>query len=336
VVEPEDVVLSLNTPVVLPAGTWWLVYQAALEYGLYGQYGWSAHSEATWGSIGEQINPGGGFGMGTDWWENSYGYDWMFRLEGTTGGGIVYPDYPWLSEYPVSGTIPPGECTVVDVNFDATGMAPGDYFADLLILSNDPDEPEITLPTAMTVLEAVEIVDVTYDITDLTVTFTPTVNGSEPIAYLWDFGDGVGTSTETNPVYTYAVEGCYTVTLDVVNECGADGWNGEVCVVSACDPVHDAALTWMPLMPIVSETVTFTGTAVGSEPISYAWDFGDGMTATGMVVTHAYAMSGTFTVTLMADNECGHDEAQGLITITEEPVEHYMIYLPVVQKDYLP
>jgi len=48
----------------------------------------------------------------------------------------------------------------------------------------------------------------------LTVVFTDTSAGN-PIAWLWDFGDG-GTETTRNPVHTYEEAGTYTVTL-VVN-----------------------------------------------------------------------------------------------------------------------
>lgn len=41
-------------------------------------------------------------------------------------------------------------------------------------------------------------------------------------SYLWDFGDGIGTSTEKNPTYTYAEEGTYTVKLTVSNADGSD------------------------------------------------------------------------------------------------------------------
>lgn len=90
--EPEDVVLTLDTPVVLPAGTWWLVYQASLEFGVYGQYGWSGTADAVWGTQGLQNNPGGGFGMGAGWWPNTSAQDQMFRLEGTIGGA----DCTWV------------------------------------------------------------------------------------------------------------------------------------------------------------------------------------------------------------------------------------------------
>jgi PKD repeat protein len=230
-----------------------------------------------------------------------------FIIDGTGGGGPTYPDYPWVSEDPISGTIMPGECTVVDVTFDATGIyTPGDYLADLVIMSNDPVEPEITLPMTMTVLESVSILSVTHVITDLTVAFFPTVIGGEPIDYWWEFGDGM-TSTEMMPVHVYPDTGCYTVTLDVANECGLDSWIGVVCVVAPCDPVHDADFTWMPMMPIVGEMVYFTGTATGTLPISYAWDFGDGTMGAGQYVMHTYTAANTYTVIMTATNDCGED-----------------------------
>ncbi|MDA9018478.1 BspA family leucine-rich repeat surface protein, partial [Saprospiraceae bacterium] len=51
----------------------------------------------------------------------------------------------------------------------------------------------------------------------LTVTFTNNSTGAD--SYLWDFGDG-NTSTDSDPIHTYAAEGDYTVTLTATNECG--------------------------------------------------------------------------------------------------------------------
>ncbi|RMG54140.1 MAG: PKD domain-containing protein, partial [Bacteroidetes bacterium] len=57
---------------------------------------------------------------------------------------------------------------------------------------------------------------------DFTVDF---VNQSTPPTgadYLWDFGDGFGTSTDASPSYTYVLPGTYQITLIVSNECGSD------------------------------------------------------------------------------------------------------------------
>jgi uncharacterized repeat protein (TIGR01451 family) len=61
-------------------------------------------------------------------------------------------EIPWLSATPYNGTIDPGLFTLVDVGFDSTGMATGEYTADLCIASNDPDEPVVTVPVTMTVV----------------------------------------------------------------------------------------------------------------------------------------------------------------------------------------
>ncbi len=59
----------------------------------------------------------------------------------------------------------------------------------------------------------------TYEVDGYKVTFTNTSTVSGTVTYAWDFGDGE-TSTEKNPVHTYANKGEYTVTLTVTDEQG--------------------------------------------------------------------------------------------------------------------
>lgn len=47
--------------------------------------------------------------------------------------------------------------------------------------------------------------------------FTNHTIGSQPLTYTWNFGDGIGASTEENPSYTYIESGTYTVTLTATN-----------------------------------------------------------------------------------------------------------------------
>ncbi|MFY0687144.1 MAG: PKD domain-containing protein [Cyclobacteriaceae bacterium] len=63
---------------------------------------------------------------------------------------------------------------------------------------------------------------------DLTVQFTNSSVDGE--TYAWDFGDGVGTSTEESPVYTYGSTGTYTVVLTVTNESGTSTDEQDVAV----------------------------------------------------------------------------------------------------------
>jgi uncharacterized repeat protein (TIGR01451 family) len=62
-------------------------------------------------------------------------------------------DAGWLGELPTRGTIVPGDTTQVTVTFNSTGVAAGGYQANILVSSNDPDQPVITLPTTLSVVE---------------------------------------------------------------------------------------------------------------------------------------------------------------------------------------
>jgi uncharacterized repeat protein (TIGR01451 family) len=226
----SNVTLNLDAPIVLPPGDWWLVFYPSLSFANCFQYG--RHVSGTGnGAPAQVINPGGGFGFPTTWtsvqdpstWAMTY-HDFAFRLEGEVAG-----DVPWLSEDPTTGNMEPGECITVDVHLDATSLMPGDYHADLMVESNDPDTPVSTLPVRFHVWAPAAVMDVSYTVNDLEVTFDATVGGATPINYAWDFGDG-GSSDVEDPVYTFGDYTCYTVTLAVDNTCGFDTWQEQICL----------------------------------------------------------------------------------------------------------
>jgi PKD repeat protein len=67
--------------------------------------------------------------------------------------------------------------------------------------------------------------------------------------------------------------------------------------------------------------VAFTDTSTGS-PTSWAWDFGDGATATTADPTHTYAVDGSYTVTLTATNAAGSDSVvrTDAVTVSGAPI----------------
>jgi len=71
----------------------------------------------------------------------------------------------------------------------------------------------------------------------------------------------------------------------------------------------------------VGEAVEFFDASIG-EVTSYLWDFGDGETSTEQHPTHAYAETGTYTVSLTVDGPCGEDTLvlEDYITVYTAPV----------------
>jgi PKD repeat protein len=60
-----------------------------------------------------------------------------------------------------------------------------------------------------------------YGTAPLLVSFSDRSQGSLPLIYFWEFGDG-STSTEQNPTHAYSGNGNYTVSLSVTNTFGTD------------------------------------------------------------------------------------------------------------------
>ncbi len=60
---------------------------------------------------------------------------------------------PWLDESPVTGTVAAGESQPVTATFDASGLAPGVYTADLMVDISDLVSTVITVPVTMNVTE---------------------------------------------------------------------------------------------------------------------------------------------------------------------------------------
>ncbi len=142
----------------------------------------------------------------------------------------------------------------------------------------------------------------------LLVNFTDASTGAT--SWLWDFGDGVGTSTQQNPGYTYNAAGTYTVTLTATNSCGADDEiKADYITVTCTAPVADFSGT--PTSGSAPLTVDFTD--LSSNATGWSWDFGDGVgTSTLQNPSYTYTAEGTYTVALTASNSCGSDVATKL------------------------
>ncbi len=138
--------------------------------------------------------------------------------------------------------------------------------------------------------------------------------------YQWNFGDGttlsVGTSSTT---HTFSTPGTFTVSLTVTDSGGTTATTtNNVIVTSLGAAAPTARFTSSPSQPALNQTVFFnasTSTAGSGHTIqTYAWDFGDGSTATGQTAQHAHPRAGIYTVTLTVTDEAsqtGIDDQYG-------------------------
>jgi PKD repeat protein len=80
----------------------------------------------------------------------------------------------------------------------------------------------------------------------------------------------------------------------------------------------------------LGETAVFTNSSGGAEPITYLWEFGDGMTSTLESPTHDYAAAGTYTVTLTASNADGTDSVSQAFVVYEPVAAGFTSDSPVL------
>jgi PKD repeat protein len=126
-------------------------------------------------------------------------------------------------------------------------------------------------------------------------------------SYAWNFGNG-HTSTSPNPSAVYDTPGAYTVSLTLTDNDGASSVKSTTVNVSAANVAPIAVISAAPLSGSAPLTVNLNG-GNSSDPdgsiVSYAWNFGNGQTATGALVTATYSTPGTYVVRLTVTDDRG-------------------------------
>ncbi len=218
-------------------------------------------------------------------------YAWDFGDSMTGSGKIATHTYAAPGTYTIT-------LTVTDTDM-LTGTATADVLAKMAI-------PPVASFT----------VDVNYLM--ITVTSTSTDADGWLVAWDWTFGDGESASGET-ATHTYASDGTYVVTLTVKD-------NDNLVASASLDvlaehqefaPVADFTVvpSWM-----TAKLDASSSSDPDMQPLTYAWDFGDGMTGSGKVIDHTYAAEGTYTITLtVTDTDMLSDTATASFTAIKPP-----------------
>lgn len=164
-------------------------------------------------------------------------------------------------------------------------------------------------------------------------------HGSAPLNHTWDFGDGVGKSTQSDPTYLFPSPGIFTVTLNVENPAGSSQIQAPVTITnSQCITLSQLAL--------IPPTVSYAGKSTAlqldispdtaTKPYHYKLEFNDGsdpISSTSshdpLQVLHTFPITGTFPITATARN-CDMQPpivTSTPMTVTESPPQAY--YFPI-------
>ncbi|MEY4925585.1 MAG: hypothetical protein RI894_21, partial [Bacteroidota bacterium] len=152
---------------------------------------------------------------------------------------------------------------------------------------------------------------------------TSFTNGTLDAAYFsWNFGDG-NSSTAANPVHLYDTAGTFHVVLRGTDlfGCYADTSMADVNVY----PIPRLAFSPKPRRECGLPAVYyFENNTVGAN--GFFWDFGNGQFSTTTNPTATYTATGTYTVTLIANNQFGcPDTLRKAIEVRVSPHANYSV-----------
>lgn len=243
-------------------------------------------------------------------------FAWDFGDGATAEGETVSHVYEASGEYSVTLTVTDssgGIGTATDLI--SVGEAPPN--PPVAVISFTPPEPEVGENITFSAGGS-------YDPAG----FTP----KAIVSYEWSFGDGES-AHGSSVVHSFSHAGVFLVTLEVTDDEGAHGTARATVYVSDPSSSNEppvADFTFTPASPYIGQEVVFSADE-SYDPsrmkprsiVLYSWDFGDGETAVGKTVSHAYTTAGTFTVRLTVSDDKG---ASG--TTTDEIVVQNIVIPP--------
>jgi PKD repeat protein len=228
-------------------------------------------------------------------------YQWSFG-DGTHGSGqLVSHSYQKAGNYQATLTV-----------IDKDGGQATDTATVQVWAANQPPTAVISGPTSGLVGQ--------------TLTFSGS-GSSDPdgqiVTYAWDLGDGT-TASAVEVSHSYNAAGAYQVTLTVTDNGGlSDSATQTVQVTEPVAKQPPMASIVGQMRGLVGQTLTFSGsgsTDPDGQVVSYAWDLGDGTTASGAEVSHSYSAAGSYRVTLTVTDNDGLSSSASLLVQVNEPV----------------
>jgi cytochrome c len=262
----------------------------------------NAYADPTSGTAPLQVNL---TASGLDPENGALTYEWTFS-DGKAYGASVTRTFatPGTHVATVKATDPTGKSATDSVTITVTPATGGENAAPVII---EAGADRTTGPAPLDVwLYAVASDD----------------GGQGDLSYRWEFGDG-GTAFGDEADHRYLTKGTYAAKVTVTDAGGKSASRNVAITVT--DPVGNRPPSVLaaaaPASGKAPLDVAFTadGTDPDGDALTYAWDFGDGNTATGRRARHVYTGNGTYTAKVTAKDPSGLTDTDTVQIVVGNP-----------------
>lgn len=222
---------------------------------------------------------------------------WDFGDGGTSSGTAVTHAFASFGTFTVAAT--------ARDPFGATGRST----ITITVSNRSPSLPAITAPAVVTPGRAVTFVATSSD------------PEGQTINYAWQFSDG-GSAVGSTVAHTFANEGGFTARVVATDPQGASAEN--TTQVTATYPAPSSVVATASVRALYPKQIaSWQATAIDPSGLSmsYSWSFGDGSTATGPIVRHAFNAAGNYDVRLTARNSANKSTTISAPLVVLAPVQ---------------
>lgn len=217
------------------------------------------------------------------------------------GNGVTQSTSKFVYTYPSAGTY--------TVTLTVTDNSQGQNTASQIV--QIVNAPVNNPPTARFVISTINGLTVNVDASSTTDDGTIT-------QYSWNFGDGnVKSSSVSTSSNTYINAGTYTINLTVTDNNGQKNSVTQIITVQKSNVPPKANFVAV----INNLVVNFDGSASTDSDgniIDYSWNYGDGLSGNGKIMSHTYANPGSYPVVLtVKDNQNAVNSFTQTITLVQ-------------------
>ncbi len=273
---------------------------------------------------------------------------------GNVGGGTLEwdasCDSDWINVYPSDGYLNEGDSKSVEVRIDTSDMAGGENYEGSIYLSSNGGDAEVYVGVYVIAQPELYVEPTNLDFGEMEIGETDcdsfSVGNVGGGTLEWDascdsdwinvypsdgyLNEGDSKNVEVGIDTSYLESGGYYEGSIYLSSNGGDAEVRVEVKINGDTPIYYrpvASFSYSPANVVINQVITFDASSSydsDGDITEYRWDFGDGNSTIGKMVSYSYSSSGIYTVTLTVTDDDSYTDTEtcGITVVSALPVHN--------------